>query len=87
MSFKVYDKECDQCLFGKNRIVSLERKAELVKGFVRKQSHFICHKSTIEGKEIVCKGFYDKMGHVSQTVRIAERLKSVEFIPQSTPTK
>lgn len=83
MALQIYDQCCNQCLFSKNRIVSLERKADLIRGFVRKQSHFICHKASIEGKEIVCRGFYDKMGHVSQMVRIAERLNAVQFIPQT----
>lgn len=29
-----------------------------------------------------CKNYYDKLGHISQLVRIAERLDCVKFIKQ-----
>jgi len=79
---KVYDKQCSQCLFSKNRIVSKERASEIIKGCVNDQSHFICHKATIEGKDIMCRGYYDKLGHHSQNLRIAQRLNIVQFIKQ-----
>lgn len=77
---KVYNESCENCLFSKNRIVSAERKGQLLRQCVGEQSHFICHEATMEGKDVVCRSFYDKMGGVSQLVRIAERLDMVEFV-------
>lgn len=79
---KVYDKQCSQCLFSKNRIVAKRRAAEIIKGCVKDQSYFICHKASIEGKDIMCRGYYDKLGHYSQSLKIAERLNIVQFIKQ-----
>ena len=81
MGLQVTDKCCGQCLFSKNKIVSDKRKAQILKKTAQDQSYFVCHKATIEGKDICCRGFYEKHGHVSQMVRIAERLNMVEFVP------
>jgi len=82
MSLKVYKTSCKECLLSKNRIVSSQRAKEIISDCKKKQTHFICHKATIENKEILCKSFYDKFGHFSQMVRIAERLNFVELIEQ-----
>lgn len=87
MGLKVYNECCKNCLLSKDRIVSAKIAKDIIKGCTEKQTHFICHKATIENKEIVCKSFYDKFGHVSQMVRIAERMNMVEFINQSESEK
>ena len=70
--------ECDQCLFSKNRIVSAKRMKEIVTGCRRKDTHFECHKGTIDGKEVVCYGFYSRF--TSQMIRIAGRLGMIKFV-------
>ena len=80
--FKVYDKPCDQCLISSNAIVDNDRRTEIIQGCIRKQTHFICHKASIEGEDVCCKTFYDKLGQHSQMIRIAERLNMVEIIKQ-----
>ncbi len=84
---QVYHECCNQCLLSKNRIVSASRVKEIINGCVKKQTHFICHKASIEGKDILCKTYFDKFGHYSQMVRIAERLNMVEYIPQPKPAQ
>ena len=84
MGFKVYKRPCKNCLLTKNRIVSPERASEIIQTCVKEQTHFICHKGTTgEGEEgVCCKKFYDDLGHVSQTARIAERLNMIEMVDQ-----
>lgn len=82
MGLKVYNECCKNCLLSKNRIVSGMRVKDIIQTCTKKQTHFICHKASMEDKEIVCKSFYDKLGHVSQMVRIAERLNVIEFVDQ-----
>jgi hypothetical protein len=41
----------------------------------------------MNGEEIVCKTFFDKLGHQSQMIRIAERLNAVQFIEQNNNEK
>ncbi|GEM_PF-1353944 len=55
---KVCSKSCDQCLFTKNKIVPEKRKQEILNECEREQTHFICHKGSITGDNIVCSGFY-----------------------------
>lgn len=85
--FKVYEKCCQNCLLSADAIVSPKRRKDILNDCAKNQSHFICHKATIEGKDICCRKFYDDFGHVSQMIRIAERLNSVEFVPQSDSSK
>lgn len=73
---KVCDGECDQCLFSNKKIVSSARVKSIVRNCKAKQTHFMCHKE----KDVVCGGFYRTMGEVSQMIRIAERLKFIEFV-------
>jgi cystathionine beta-lyase family protein involved in aluminum resistance len=41
----------------------------------------------MNGEEIVCKTFFDKLGHQSQMIRIAERLNAVQFVEQNNNEK
>lgn len=82
---KVYDKQCDQCLFTNNRVVSARRYQQIVKDCIQKQSFFVCHKASINEETICCKGYFDKLGSYSQLIRIAERLNAVQFIEQPAP--
>jgi hypothetical protein len=56
---------------------------EIINKCVRNQSYFICHKATISDEQVVCKTFYDRLGHKSQLIRIMERLGGIEFVPQT----
>jgi predicted ester cyclase len=42
-------------------------------------THFTCHKATIEGKDVCCKGFYDNQPPTN-LMRIAQRMRMVKFI-------
>lgn len=59
--FKVFDKPCDECLFGPNKIVSDERKAEVIADCRAKDTHFICHKATMNsGDDVACRSFFER---------------------------
>ena len=87
MGLKVFKECCNNCLLSKDRIVSGARAKEIIKGCVRDQTHFVCHKASIKGEEIVCKTFFDQFGIYSQMARIAERLNALEFVEQSDNEK
>ena len=84
---KVFKECCKNCLLSKDSIVSPKRRKEIIKGCVEKQTHFICHKATQEGKEILCKTFFETFGEHSQMVRIAGRLNMIEHIDQPEAEK
>ncbi len=77
---KVYKECCKNCLLSADSIVSPKRRKEIIQGCARDQSHFICHKASINGEDVCCRTFYDKLGHVSQLIRIMERLNAIEFV-------
>lgn len=79
--FKVLKERCDQCLYGPNKIVSNERRAEIIREITRKDAHFICHKATMVGKEACCRGDWDQRGG-GQLGRIMDRLNAVEFVDE-----
>ena len=45
---KICEKKCDECLFTKNRLVSVERAKELILECLENDQYFICHKSTLK---------------------------------------
>lgn len=77
---KVMEKQCNECLFSKNRIVTTTRMRSILAECARKDSHFICHKATQEGEDVCCRGFYDTQPP-SQLMRIAGRLNMIRFVP------
>lgn len=84
---KVFKECCKNCLLSEDRIVSPKRAKEIIKGCAEEQVHFICHKASMNGEEIVCKKFYDTMGWRSQLIRIAQRLKAIQLVEQSDSEK
>lgn len=82
---KVCSKQCDQCLFSKNRIVSGPRMASILNDCKNNDTHFICHKGTIAGENVVCKGFFDTQ--TSQMIRIAGRLNMIKEVDPETLTE
>lgn len=87
MGLKVFKECCKNCLLSEDRIVSSKRAKEIIKGCAEKQTHFICHKASMNNEEIVCKKYFDTLGHQSQMIRIAERLNMVEYVDQSDSKK
>lgn len=75
---KVKKECCGQCLFGKDKIVSNQRRKEILNDCRQNDNHFICHKATINDEDICCKGFYDSQ--TSNMIRISQRLNMVQFV-------
>lgn len=61
---------CAQCLTTKNRIVSGERAAEIVRGCRREGNHFVCHKSR-PGEIVHCRGVHDRLGSSAHRFAVA----------------
>ena len=70
---------CSQCLYTENRIVSNARAKQLIRDCAKNDTHFLCHKGTAEGKEVVCAGCYESR-NPGQLVRIMERLDAIDFV-------
>jgi len=63
-------KQCDQCLFSSAKIVSDARRDEILDYCNVTGEAFECHKATIAGEKITCRGFFD--GNHSLVVRLAK---------------
>lgn len=50
---------CDECLTGRGRIVPGARAAQIVRDCRRAGLHFQCHKGTIAGQNIHCRGVHE----------------------------
>ena len=72
--FKVKKECCGECLFSKDKIVSNERRRNILEGCKKNDNHFICHKT----KDTCCRGFYDSQ--TSNMIRISQRLNMVSFV-------
>ncbi len=80
---KICEAQCNQCLFTTARIVSMSRMRSILKTCARNQTFFVCHKSK-PNDEIMCRGHYNAVDNGKlpppQMLRIAERLRCVEFV-------
>lgn len=76
---QVVEAQCDQCLFGPNKIVSAERSKEILDQCMTRadERYFICHKT----ERACCRGFYDsELGDRVAIIQVARRLNLVEFV-------
>ncbi len=83
---KVMKERCNECLYSPNKIVSDARRKELLQQLEEKDDWFICHKATLAGEKVCCRGDWDARGG-GQMGRIAKRLNVVRFIDEKDLTK
>jgi len=79
MPYELMSEPCDQCLMTANKIVSDARRKQIVKETMRRDCAFYCHKATIAGRDIACRGHFDATGG-GQLARIAGRLGMIEVV-------
>lgn len=79
MTFKVMDRQCDQCLYGPNKIVREARRKEIIREVRQRDGYFECHKGTIVGEKVCCHGDFERGGG-GQLGRISDRLGALEFV-------
>lgn len=86
MGFEVMAERCNQCLMGKDKIVSDAQRKQILEQTTRDDCHFICHKATIAGRDIACHGHYDATGG-GKLGRFSDWLGITKFIPESEIAK
>lgn len=85
VGFRVAAKRCDQCLYSKNKIVTDDRRVELLESCNKDDKYFICHKAHGTGAGVVCRGFYDEQKNTA--CQIAGRLGLTVFVDPANPPK
>lgn len=84
--FSVCATQCDECLFSKHRLVSAERRKEIIAECLQQgnEKYFRCHKDMFTGKPVCCRAFYDLYGDRVSIIQIAQRLQCIEFVDIDT---
>jgi hypothetical protein len=80
--FDIYDQPCKNCLLSKERIVSPKEAKRVIAECVEHQTHFVCHKSSMEGGDVCCHSFYKKFRSKIAKIQIFERLNLITFKKQ-----
>ena len=84
--YELMSEPCNQCLMTDRKIVSNARRKQIVKETLERDCAFFCHKGTIAGREIACRGHYDATGG-GQLARIMGRLGAIKFVdPKTLPS-
>lgn len=77
---QICKQSCNQCLFTANKIVSEDRAAEVVEQSLASDTYFECHKGTIAGLKLVCRGFWNKHKKDTLLLRLANLFGHYEFV-------
>lgn len=76
----VMDKQCDQCLFSPNRIVSAKRAKQVIAECLAKDTYFICHKASIKNEDVACAGFVQRYKFDVVLIRAAFMFSAVQYV-------
>lgn len=84
---EVAERQCNECLFCSSRIVTDERAAEIIRDCAKRDTHFICHKFTLEDgrSQVMCRGHYEAAiaGRLPtpRLLAFAQWIGAVQFVP------
>lgn len=77
---RVMEKRCDECLYSMRKIVSDERRDEVLVHCERTETHFVCHKGSLAGVDVMCRGHWDLTKNATLRNRLAQHLGVVRFV-------
>ena len=84
MSHKIMARRCNQCLYGKNKIVSDASRRDIIRKCDMKDVSFLCHKGTLAGQDIDCQGYHQATNGGGKVARFAAWLGVVQWIDPDT---
>jgi hypothetical protein len=76
-------RRCDQCLTTRNRIVSGERAAEIIRSCRSDGVHFQCHKGSAIGLIVHCRGVHEIAPGAAYRFAVAIGIAVREVDPQA----
>lgn len=74
---------CNQCLTTRNRIVSGQRAAEIIRDCRETSTHFFCHKGSMEDMPLHCRGVHDLAQSQAYRMAVALGIPVVEIDPET----
>lgn len=78
--FPVKKRHCNQCLYSERKLVSNERRREILRECREQDRFFNCHKATAKGEIACCHGFYKQNPIATSVMRRAAKEKLVRFV-------
>lgn len=76
---------CGECLTTRRRIVSGERAAEIIRDVRKRDVHFQCHRGSLAGINLHCRGVHDRWPSRSARFADAFGIPVVEIDPDTLP--
>lgn len=78
----VRGKQCDHCLYSKDRLVSGERARQLTtETRADAGSTFTCHRSMVSDEpEAICSVWFEKFGDEDPILRLAQSMGVIEYV-------
>jgi hypothetical protein len=77
---RVLSKRCDECLYSENKIVSDERRNDILARCELTEQHFVCHKASDARLDAMCRGHWDATKDATLRNRLAQQLGVVVFV-------
>jgi hypothetical protein len=77
---RVMNKPCDECLYSNKKIVSDKRRDQLVALCAAEGTHFVCHKASDAGEDVMCRGHWDRTKNDTLRNRLAQALGVVVLV-------
>lgn len=65
---------CRHCLFGDESIAEPGARERIIAKCAKGNTHFVCHEATERGADIMCRGWWDECGDLSNLGRSLMRL-------------
>ncbi len=72
---------CAECLTTRNRIVSGERAASIIRECKAEGTHFVCHKGSERDQIVHCRGVHDRIGSSAHRLALALGIEIREVDP------
>jgi hypothetical protein len=74
---------CSQCLLSGDRIVPGSRAAQIIRDVREADTHFVCHKGSIAGLNLHCRGVHDRFPSRAYRFAVACGIPIVEVDPDT----
>lgn len=83
IAYEIMKKRCNECLFTDAKIVGDSRKQEILRDCAKRSVHFVCHKATLAGWDVACRGFHEAAPGSTAAGRLAVRLNIVTEVSEA----
>ena len=80
---RIMARRCNECLYSRNKIVSDRERDHVLKVCELTETHFICHKASNAGHDVMCRGHWERTKYSTLRNRLAIGLGVVVEVTES----